>query len=135
MARDTIERKFLGQGWAFPVSTDGAGDVKDAAGERDVEEAIRIVIGTAKGERVMRPDFGCGIHDHVFDTIDTATRTLIETSVEEALIEHEPRIEVENIETSTERLASGMLEISVDYRVLDANNEYNLVYPLYVGGE
>lgn len=130
-----MDEDFLGEGWAFPVGVDGSGEIETAAREQDIEEAIRIIIGTAKGERVMRPEFGCGIHDYVFDTVNASTRTLIETTVEEALIEWEPRIAVENVEVSTDRLANGELTISVDYRVRSSNNEYNLVYPFYVGGE
>lgn len=129
-----MDRDFLGQGWSFPVSTDGAEDVEYAAAEVDIEEAIRIIIGTAKGERVMRPDFGCGIHEHVFDTVDRSTLTVIETAVEEALVEWEPRIDVEVVEASTDRLDEGRLDISVNYRVRSTNNEHNLVYPFYIEG-
>lgn len=127
--------EFLGEGWAFPVDADGSGEIETTAGEDDVEASIRLIIGTAKGERVMRPEFGCGIHDHVFDTIDTSTRTLIETSVEDALVEWEPRIVVEDVTVTTDRLANGELTIVVDYTVRRTNDEYNLVYPFYVGAE
>lgn len=130
-----MERDFLGQGWSFPVGTDDDGDVEYAAGRRDVEESIRIVLGTAKGERVMRPEFGCAIHDHVFDTVDVSTMTLIETSVEEALIEWEPRIEVQGVEVSTDHLDVGRLDVHLDYRIRRTNNEYNMVYPFYIEGE
>jgi phage baseplate assembly protein W len=130
-----MDRDFLGQGWSFPVSTNGAEDIEYAATEADIEEAIRIIIGTAKGERVMRPDFGCGIHEHVFDTVDRSTLTVIETAVEEALVEWEPRIDTEDVNASTDRLDEGRLDISVDYRVRSTNNEHNLVYPFYIEGE
>lgn len=129
-----MDRDFLGQGWAFPVATGGADDIEYAMAEDDIEESIRIILGTAKGERVMRPDFGCGIHDHVFDTIDRSTLTVIETAVEEALVEWEPRIAVKEVEASTDRLNEGRLDISVDYRVRSTNNEHNLVYPFYIEG-
>lgn len=125
---------FLGRGWAFPVDTDPSGDIETAAGERTVEESIRVIIGTSKGERVMRPEFGCGIHDHVFDTIDANTRTLIETTVEEALVTFEPRIAVEDVSTSTEDLSNGILLIEVDYRIRSSNTRRNLVYPFYLTG-
>lgn len=129
-----MDRDFLGQGWSFPVSTDGTEDVEYAAAEADIEEAIRIIIGTAKGERVMRPDFGCGIHEYVFDTVDRSTLTVIETAVEEALVEWEPRIDIEDVDASTDRLDEGRLDISVDYQVRSTNNEHNLVYPFYIEG-
>jgi len=127
-----MTEEFLGRGWAFPVGVDSAGDVRTAAGERTVEQSIRLIIGTAKGERVMRPDFGCGIHEYVFDTVDANTLALVETTVEEALVEFEPRIAVEDVSTSTEDLSEGVLLIEVDYRVRDSNTRRNVVYPFYV---
>jgi len=130
-----MEGEFLGRGWAFPVDLDADGRVRAAAGEDTVEESIRVIIGTSKGERVMRPDFGCGIHDYVFETIDANTLTLVETSVEEALVEFEPRISVEEVTASTEEIDEGVLRIEVGYRVRDSNTRRNLVYPFYLGGE
>lgn len=129
-----MDEDFLGRGWAFPVGVDSTGDVRTAADERAVEESIRVIIGTAKGERVMRPDFGCGIHDYVFEAIDANTLTLVETSVEEALVESEPRIAVEDVTASTEDLSEGVLRIELDYRVRDSNTRRNLVYPFYLEG-
>jgi len=130
-----VNGDFLGRGWAFPVGVDADGDIRTAAGERTVEESIRVIIGTARGERVMRPEFGCGIHDRAFDTIDANTRTLVETAVEEALVEFEPRIAVENVTTSTEDLDEGVLLIEVEYRIRESNTRRNLVYPFYLQGD
>jgi phage baseplate assembly protein W len=101
--------------------------------EKDIEEAILVILTTAKGERVMRPDFGCGIHDFVFTVINTATVTLIENSVQEALTLWEPRIELIGVTVSTERAYEGKLIITIDYRVRRTNNRFNLVYPFYLG--
>lgn len=120
---------FLGSGWAFPVRTDDRGAIERAAGRTDIEQAIRIILETAPGERVMRPDFGCGIHEFVFETVDRSTLTLVETSVEDALREFEPRIEVLDVAVSTDRLDAGVLEIAIDYRVRETNNQFNMVYP------
>lgn len=98
----------------------------------DIRESIQIVLGTAKGERVMRPDFGCGIHEYVFSTIDTTTLNLIASTVRDALVEWEPRIEVQNVDISTEEIDVGKLLIRVDYRVRSTNTEFNLVYPFYL---
>lgn len=125
---------FLGRGWQFPVNTDNRGNIELSAGVTDIEESIRLILETAKGERVMRPEFGCGIHDYVFTTIDRSTLTLIETSVRDALREWEPRIDVQSVEVSTDELDSGKLLIRIDYRVRDTNNEFNLVYPFYLEG-
>ena len=123
---------FHGTGWAFPVTTDQDGTVERASGRRDIEQAIRIILETAPGERMMRPAFGCGIHDYAFATIDTTTKTLIETEVSDALIAWEPRIEVLSVSCDTGRLANGRLPIEIDYRVRQTNNEFNLVYPFYL---
>jgi hypothetical protein len=128
-----VTREFLGEGWGFPVTTAGDGAVATAAHEADVADAIRIVLGTAKGERVMRPDFGCGVHEYVFAAINTSTLTLIESSVREALVRWEPRIEVLSVTASRAELTAGRLPISIDYRVRATNTERNLVYPFYLG--
>lgn len=128
----TMEPEFLGQGWGFPVTTTRDGAIELAAGEPDIEQSIRIILGTAKGERVMRPDFGCGIHDYVFATVDRTTLTLVETAVEDALRDWEPRIDVQQVEASTAELADGKLMIHIAYRVRSANTDRNLVYPFYL---
>lgn len=132
-----MTKDFLGSGWQFPVNTDGRGDIELSVGVKDIEEAIRLILDTAKGERVMRPEFGCGIHDYVFATVDQSTLTLIKTSVNDALREWEPRIEVQSVEISTAEIDLGKLLIRIDYRVIDTNNEFNLVYPFYLeeGGD
>lgn len=127
-----MDNRFLGQGWSFPVGTDTSGDIELSEGEADIDEAIRIILGTAKGERVMRPEFGCDIHEYVFSTIDTSTLNLIETSVREALTRWEPRIEVRRVEASRDRIDAGELPITVEYRVRSTNVESNLVYPFYL---
>lgn len=130
-----MDEDFLGRGWQFPVEPDPTDDVATSAGVTDVEESIRIVLGTAKGERVMRPDFGCGIHEYTFAAVDTSTLALVESTVEDALREWEPRIEVTSVDASTDNLDDGRLDIHVAYRVRRTNDERNLVYPFYVDGE
>lgn len=123
---------FLGRGWAFPVDTDRTGRVALAAGETDVREAIRIVLGTAKGERVMRPEFGCGVHDYAFATTDTTTLTRIEAEVTEALREWEPRVAVESVTARRDGSPAGRLLVEIDYRVRRTGVAENLVYPFYL---
>ncbi|WP_136591236.1 GPW/gp25 family protein [Salinigranum halophilum] len=125
---------FLGRGWQFPVTTDRSGQVESTTGVADIEASIRLILATAKGERVMRPDFGCGIHDYAFTTVDQSTLTMVETSVRDALREWEPRIEVLSVDVSTAELDVGRLLIEVTYRVRETNNEFNLVYPFYLEG-
>lgn len=130
----SANRDFLGTGWKFPVDPDGEGEIDVAAAEQDIRESIGIILGTSKGERVMRPDFGCGIHDFVFAAVNMTTLTMIETSVREALVEWERRIEVKNVDVSTEKLNDGQLLITIEYRVRQTNTEENLVYPFYLEG-
>jgi phage baseplate assembly protein W len=132
-----MAKEFLGEGWKFPVRVNSDFKIVTSKYGEDIKEAIRIILSTAKGERVMRPDFGCGIHDLVFSPINAATLNLVETSVREALLHYEPRIEVLNISVS-DKLAGekvpdvGKLLISVDYRVKATNGEFNYVFPFYL---
>lgn len=127
------KKEFLGRGWAFPVSLDPyMGSVATSEYEDDVRQAIRIILGTSPGERVMRPDFGCGIYDLAFETIDSATLVRIKNVVEDALTRYEPRIElVEDVTVDPYRAAEGILEVHVSYRVRLTNQMGNLVYPFY----
>ncbi|RQG88003.1 baseplate protein [Natrarchaeobius halalkaliphilus] len=133
MVRDTHpEDPFPGSGWQFPVSTDHRGDIALSSDNESVEEAIRIIVGTAKGERVMRPEFGCDIHDHVFDSINGATMSLAEESVREALIAWEPRIDVRDVDASADPDHPNTLLITIRYVVRSTNSEGNMVYPFYI---
>jgi phage baseplate assembly protein W len=127
-----MAESFLGVGWAFPVQVDAGGRVVMSQYEKDIKEAILIILGTAKGERVMRPDFGCGIHDYVFSVINTDTLTLVEASVREALTVWEPRIELIGVTVSADKASEGKLMINIDYKVRTTNNRFNLVYPFYL---
>lgn len=127
-----MAKDFLGAGWKYPVRTDADRKIAMSEYEVDIKEAIWIILGTAKGERVMRPDFGCGIHDFVFAPINTATVNLVENAVREALTLWEPRIELTKVEVSTEQADEGKLIVSIDYRVRMTNNRFNLVYPFYL---
>ncbi len=125
------DREFLGRGWAFPVAPDARGEVALVEYERDVRDAVRIILGTAQGERVMRPDFGAGLETLVFEPMNTTTIALVRHRVEQALITWEPRIDSITVEVRAEP-TRGRLDIEVRYRVRAANTFYNLVYPFYL---
>ena len=127
-----MAKEFLGRGWKFPIGVDADGHISMSTNEEDIKEAIQIILSTSKGERVMQPDFGCGLHDFVFAAVNASTLALIESSVKEALTLWEPRVEVLEVEVSTEQIDEGKLLISTDYRVRTTNNQYNLVYPFYL---
>ena len=124
-------KDFLGRGWAMPVALDPrTGQVAAAQYEEDIRQSIRIIVETAQGERVMRPDFGCGIHDLVFETMDSQTLQRVRSTVEDALRRYEARIEVISVGViDDDGLASGRLRIEVDYRVRKTNQIGNLVFP------
>lgn len=126
-------KSYLGRGWSFPVRLDEKeGTVRLSEYERDIQESIWIILSTAKGERVMRPDFGCGIQDLVFEVINTTTLAGIETSVKEALGTFEPRIDVTKVSALSNGGLDGQLRISIDYVIRGTNNQLNLVYPFYI---
>lgn len=127
-----MAKEFLGSGWKFPVRVDSAGKIVLSRQEEDIKEAIWIILSTAKGERAMRPDFGCGIHEMVFDPINAGTVNRVESTVREALVSYEPRIEVVNVAVSDQEADTGKLMISIDYRVRSTNHEFNLVFPFYL---
>ena len=124
--------ELLGSGLSFPLSVDRRGGIALATGEQDVDQAIEIILSTAPGERPMRPEFGCGVHDFVFDTIDAATVGRLETEVRSALDRWEPRIEVEDVDFDLTRVGDGQLLIAIGYRLRATNHRRNLVYPFYV---
>ncbi len=123
---------FTGAGWAFPVRTDATGSIALVTREREIEEAIRLVLGTAPGERPMRPEFGCGVHDYVFDTVDASTVGQIEEEIRDALDRWEPRIEVLRVDFDLSHVDDGRLDIHIGYRLRATNHLRNLVYPFYV---
>jgi Bacteriophage baseplate protein W len=121
---------FLGVGWAFPVSAE-AGRTAIATYEEDVRQAILIILGTDRGERIMRPDFGAGLRSFVFEPANTTTLEALRTRVQEALIDWEPRIDVEQVSVTANR-NDGQVIINLDYRVRSTNSHHNLVYPFYL---
>ena len=125
-------KAFLGKGWAFPVAQDEGGGVALIAHEKDVRQAIRIILDTAWGERVMRPDFGAGLQELVFEPINTTTLTLIRHRVEQALITWEPRIHVKRVTVTPDTEERSKLLIDIRYEVRSTNTFYNLVYPFYL---
>jgi uncharacterized protein len=129
-----MKSRFLGVGWNFPLMLEKNNSrIAKAAYEESVRQAIWIILATAPGERVMRPDFGCGIHDLVFEVSSAGTATRLASHVRQALVRWEPRIDVMNVQvTSGEDRA--VLFIGIEYKVRATNNSFNLVYPFYLEG-
>jgi len=127
------EKAFLGRGWNYPVAPNAAGDdLMLVDHDDDIRQAVRIILETSRGERVMRPDFGAGLNDFLFEPINTTTMALIRHRVETVLITWEPRIRVESIEVTANQSALGRIDIAIAYAVRSTNTFYNLVYPFYL---
>jgi phage baseplate assembly protein W len=126
-------KSFLGVGPSFPfIQLDSNSNIKTSQYEEKIKESIIIILGTSKGERLMRPNFGCGIHDFVFETINTSILTRIKLAVSEALVLWEPRINLLNVDVSTQDIKKGILTIKIEYQVRTTNNQFNLVYPFFL---
>ncbi|PJF40821.1 MAG: baseplate protein [Phototrophicales bacterium] len=124
--------EFLGKGWFFPLQLDDNGQVRTVSYEEAVRQSIWMILSTAKGERVMRPDFGCGIHDLVFGLSNTATLGRVVSEVRQALTLWEPRIELVDVTADFDPQQPSRLLIYVDYVLLTDNSRFNLVYPFYL---
>jgi phage baseplate assembly protein W len=122
---------FLGSGWAFPVGTDARGRIALAQGERDIEEAVYMILLTPKGQRLMRPEFGCRIHDLIFAPNDATTIGLATYYVEEALGMWEPRITVRNVRAEQDSENQARLWIEIQYEIKATADSRSLVFPFY----
>ena len=124
-------RDFLGAGWAFPVGVDARGRIALSRRERDVEEAILMILLTPKGQRVMRPEFGCQIHDLIFAPNDATTAGLAAYYVEEALAMWEPRIRVLEVTAGPDPDAAERLLVEIRYEIKATYDRRALVFPFY----
>jgi uncharacterized protein len=127
-----MAEEFIGAGWAFPMRTDATGGIALVSHARELEESIRLVLSTSYGERPMRPDFGCGIHDLVFAPADATTAGRIAYEVRLSLARWEPRIEVVDVDVSLDDVDPATMYIDIRYSVAGSNDPRNLVFPFYV---
>ncbi len=129
----TGTRDFLGVGWKFPLQVTPGGKIAQARYEQRIEESIYLILSTARGERVMLPQFGCGIHDLVFAPNNATTLTVVVQTVRQALVAFEPRIDVLDITAESAPEEPNLLLIRINYRIRVNNALGNLVYPFYIG--
>lgn len=127
-----MAKEFLGRGWKFPVRMNSRGIIDVSEYEVSIKEAINVILKTSKGERVMQPDFGCGIYDYLFESTDDANLRMMEESVKDSLIIWEPRIDLNDVTAFLDESEDGKVLINVSYTVRTTNNEFNLVYPFYL---
>ena len=129
-----MNNPLVGKGWAFPPRADGRGGIALAADTAEVEQAMCIILGTGPGQRVMRPDFGCKIHDLAFSPINANTLGQVQRYVEEAIGWWEPRVDLVDVtvETDASMRAVGKLIINIHYKLKNTEDERTLVYPFYL---
>jgi phage baseplate assembly protein W len=123
---------FIGRGIRFPMSVDHRGAIAMASGSDALDCAIRVVLSTAPGERVMRPAFGCKIWDLLFEPVNTNTLGLMAQAVREAVAQWEPRVDLLDVIVTPDANDSGMVRIALTYEIRTTNDRRNLVYPFYV---
>jgi len=126
-----VTKAFLGVGVGFPFQFDASGAIPTAQYEESVRQSVWMILGTSKGERVMRPDFGCGIYDLVFEVNSASTSGKVAQAVREALLVNEPRIDVRNVQVDAQGGGETLL-INIEYQLRATNNVFNLVYPFYL---
>jgi phage baseplate assembly protein W len=127
-----VETDIIGSGVAFPLRVDRRGGLALARAEEDIAEAITIILGTAPGERPMRPEFGCGIHNYIFETVDAYTMARLEQEIRIAIDRWEPRIDLIDVDFVLDRVDHGEVVIEIGYVVRTTNDLRNLVYPFYI---
>jgi len=127
-----VSEEFIGAGWAFPMRVDSSGGFALVRRERELEESMRLILGTAPGERPMRPEFGCGIHDYVFAPADATTAGRIAYDVRAALDRWEPRVDIVDVEVGFDPDQEATLFIDITYSIRGTNDRRNLVFPFYV---
>lgn len=130
-----MSRSFLGRGIAFPLRVDGAGGLAMTAYEQNIEECIRIVLGTAPGERLYRAKFGCKVHDLVFEPNNATTRGMASFFARESLIKWEPRIRNIEVEARPDPDSANTILLEISYTVRATNSNFNLVYPFFLRRE
>jgi len=128
-----MAKEFLGRGWKFPIEVDKTtGRIITVSDEEDIYESLMLILNTAKGERVMRKDFGSRLNDFVFESINATTENLLKKEIKRAILEWEPRVTNVKVKISQDVTDKSKLNIDIGYRVRSTNNLFNLVYPFYI---
>jgi Bacteriophage baseplate protein W len=124
--------EFIGKGWRFPIKINAKGGIDWSEGPGRISDAIWIIVKTALGERVMRPTFGAGVNDYVFQSNSFVTRTKLVTAIKSALVQWEPRIELGQVQAQLVANEPSQVLISIEYRLRTTNELFNVVYPFYL---
>ncbi len=127
------EKTFLGIGWSFPPSFNkDSSDIKMVSDETDIKQSLEIYFNTKLGERIMRPDYGCVIHEHIFDKIDDSILNILSFELTQNIGRIEPRIIIEKIQIKQSSIENGELKISIEYKIISSNVRDNIVFPFYI---
>lgn len=130
-----INKDIIGVGWSFPPSFQRSGEsgyLEMTEGLEDIESSLHILLNTAFGERVMRPEYGCDLQRFLFDPVNANMQAYIKKIVEEAILYFEPRIRPEDVSVDTDQISEGKLEITVIYTIKSTNSRSNYVFPFYM---
>jgi phage baseplate assembly protein W len=128
-----VENKFLGTGWGFPPSFENLSEgVEMVSGERDIKQSLIILLNTSLGERIMKPEYGCGIRNFVFQETDNSHMHVLKDIITNAILNYEPRVKVEEINIDTENYLDGVITIEIDYFIITTNTRSNIVFPYYL---
>jgi phage baseplate assembly protein W len=130
---DASDAGFLGRGWSFPPKFDiDARGVEMTEKEVDIDRSLQILLTTAVGERVMLPQYGCDLQEHVFDSMNRTMKTLVEDRIKTAILYYEPRIDAKRIDLDDSEQSEGRLVVRIDYVVRATNSRHNVVFPFYL---
>lgn len=129
------KKNFLGTGWSFPLRIGSTGGIALSSYEQNIEESIRIILGTAVGERIMEPTYGSYLHDYVFHPNNPNTASMVSYYAQQALAKHEPRITDINVQAFPDSQHDNMLNLSIKYTIVRENRMLNMVYPFYLRRE
>ena len=127
------EQAFLGTGWNFPPTFHkGGADVEMVSGAEDIHQSLQILLSTRLGERVMQEDYGCDLSFVLFEEIDQGLLNSLNSLVSDAILYHEPRINMDNLDVSEDADEPGRLIIQIEYTIRGTNSRFNMVYPFYI---
>ena len=131
----TTENKFSGSGWQFPpefCKGEHCAMAMMASGPDNITQSLKVLLGTDLGERLMHPNYGCGISRLLFEPVDQRTITKIQNSISDAILLYEPRVNLVGVDVFQDRNETGLLKINIDYVIKVTNSRFNLVYPFYI---
>ncbi|MGN1072212.1 MAG: GPW/gp25 family protein [Bradymonadia bacterium] len=127
--------KIIGSGFSFPMQVDALGSVEMSSDDENIRQSMMLILGTAPGERMKRPTFGCAIHDILFEPNTSVTAAKIEYEVKRALLEFEPRVDDIEVDAMPDPMEESRMNVTISYTIRKTNTKSNLVYPFYLRKE